>query len=482
VIIQDTCLKGWTDETSEEFTVPEGIKSIGANAFEGKTNLTAITFNKGLEEIGDSAFYGCTGLTVIVLPASLQKIDNSAFENCGSLSKVEFSLNDGGSNTNLSKVGTCAFAGCSDNIEFVNIDRLDELGDKVGNCAFGHEDGIKESRKHEKLPTCTETGIDSVIIYCEICGAEHTENGMKETVEPLGHSFTNYIYNNDATAEKDGTETAKCERCDETDTKTVKGSKELANYDIVQSLSDDNLSLTITATNKEDQEIKEIQTAQAETDEVKPTCTTPGRVTYKYTFTGILSSLSTEKTFEKDPALGHSFTNYTYNNDATTEKDGTETAKCDRCEATDTRVKPGTKLPDTPDKPATPDDPDKPDEPTTPDKPEEKAPDIEIRNYRSSLKVDYRAKLTFNAEVKNADGYEIVWTVNGNKYKGASYTIEKATEKEYKISVSLVKDGKTVKTSAEETVTVNTGFFAKIIAFFRSLFKALPVYVDNRKK
>ena len=37
-------------------------------------------------------------------------------------------------------------------------------------------------------------------------------------------------------------------------------------------------------------------------------------------------------------------TNYVYNNDATYEKDGTETAKCDRCDATDTRRKEGTKL------------------------------------------------------------------------------------------------------------------------------------------
>ncbi|MBR3620017.1 MAG: InlB B-repeat-containing protein, partial [Clostridia bacterium] len=113
--------------------------------------------------------------------------------------------------------------------------------------------------------------------------------------------------------------------------------------------------------------------------------------------------------------------------------------------------------------------------------PDEKIPEVSIKGYTKSLPVDYKAKLTFNANVKNADGYKVVWSVNGNKTEGNSLTIEQAKEKEYKISVSLVKDGKTVKTSAEETVTVNTGFFAKIIAFFRSLFRALPVYVDNKK-
>ena len=39
-----------------------------------------------------------------------------------------------------------------------------------------------------------------------------------------------------------------------------------------------------------------------------------------------------------DSKLGHSFTNYVSNNDATCCEDGTKTAKCDRCDATDTQV------------------------------------------------------------------------------------------------------------------------------------------------
>ena len=47
----------------------------------------------------------------------------------------------------------------------------------------------------------------------------------------------------------------------------------------------------------------------------------------------------------KIPALGHEFKTYAYNNDATTEADGTETATCEHgCGTTDTRVAAGTKL------------------------------------------------------------------------------------------------------------------------------------------
>ena len=42
------------------------------------------------------------------------------------------------------------------------------------------------------------------------------------------------------------------------------------------------------------------------------------------------------------PAMGHSFTNYVFTASTTCGKNGTETATCDRCDATDTREVPGT--------------------------------------------------------------------------------------------------------------------------------------------
>ena len=60
--------------------------------------------------------------------------------------------------------------------------------------------------------TCTDKKI------CEICKSEYGD--------PLGHSFTKYEYNNDATYDEDGTETATCDHdCGETDTRTKAGSK-----------------------------------------------------------------------------------------------------------------------------------------------------------------------------------------------------------------------------------------------------------------
>ncbi len=54
-----------------------------------------------------------------------------------------------------------------------------------------------------------------------ICGV--TESEGRYTV--LAHSFTRYTYNNDENCDHDGTETAKCDNCDVTDTVNVEGTK-----------------------------------------------------------------------------------------------------------------------------------------------------------------------------------------------------------------------------------------------------------------
>ena len=74
---------------------------------------------------------------------------------------------------------------------------------------------------------------------------------------------------------------------------------------------------------------------------VAATCTESGLTEGKHcSVCGVVLIAQTEI-----PALGHEFVNYVYNNDATTESNGTETAVCERgCGATDTRVKEGTKL------------------------------------------------------------------------------------------------------------------------------------------
>lgn len=78
-----------------------------------------------------------------------------------------------------------------------------------------HEHNYVETVTTE--PTCE---ADGEATYTCDCGDTYTE-----AIPATGHSFTNYVSNNDATYTEDGTETAKCDNCDATDTRTAEGSK-----------------------------------------------------------------------------------------------------------------------------------------------------------------------------------------------------------------------------------------------------------------
>ena len=61
-------------------------------------------------------------------------------------------------------------------------------------------------------PTCTEQGYTTHT--CADCGNSYVDT----YVDALGHSFKEYVSDNNATCTADGTKTAKCERCEELDT------------------------------------------------------------------------------------------------------------------------------------------------------------------------------------------------------------------------------------------------------------------------
>lgn len=65
--------------------------------------------------------------------------------------------------------------------------------------------------------TCEADGLKT--FTCE-CGDTYTE-----VIPAAGHVYENYVSNNDATYTADGTETAKCNTCELTDSRTAEGSK-----------------------------------------------------------------------------------------------------------------------------------------------------------------------------------------------------------------------------------------------------------------
>ena len=85
---------------------------------------------------------------------------------------------------------------------------------EVCNEPYG-EPAAHETEEEIISPTCTEKGY--ILRSCKHC--DFSER-VSET-DALGHEFEKYISDNNATCTEDGTETAKCTRCDETDTRTA---------------------------------------------------------------------------------------------------------------------------------------------------------------------------------------------------------------------------------------------------------------------
>ena len=140
-------------------------------------------------------------------------------------------------------------------------------------------------------PTCTEKGY--TLHKCE-CGDEYKDN---ET-EALGHLFGEWQVTTPATEGKDGEETRACtrENCDYTETRKIPALNHSHSY---------------------------VETV------VEPTCTEKGYTLHK-------CACGDEYRDNETPILGHSFTNYVSDGNATCTKDGTKTSKCDRCEERDT--------------------------------------------------------------------------------------------------------------------------------------------------
>ena len=166
--------------------------------------------------------------------------------------------------------------------------------------------------------TCTGKGVRTYTCT----SSSHTKT---EDIPALNHSFDGqeYVSNNDATCEQDGTKTARCVRygtggCMETDTVTDTGSK-LGHFFEVEDYVSNN----------------------------DATCEQDGTKTAKCVRYGTGDCMETDTVTDTDSKLGHLFEDYVSNNDATYAHDGTKTAKCvryDQCGETHTMPDEGSRL------------------------------------------------------------------------------------------------------------------------------------------
>lgn len=336
VILPDTltniAANAFSNSLLETVRIPENVTSIGYGAFSNCRNLKSVyydatycstttfflattVFPSSVESfiIGNKVEYLPGYLlknaivSEIVIPPSVTSINSNALNGFNNLTikaytnscAREYADTKGYAFVSI----TCGNCRCDD-WQIITDASCTEEGTKTGICDVcgAAIEGTVPTKNHNYVsvitaPSCTSDGYTTHT--CSVCGYTYTDSA----VTALGHSFTNYVSNNDATCTADGTKTAKCDRCDVTDTIADAGSK-----------------------------LDHTPATAVEENRVEATCTADG----SYDSVVYCSVCDTElsRDAKTTDALGHSFTNYVSNNDATCTADGTKTAKCDRCDVT----------------------------------------------------------------------------------------------------------------------------------------------------
>ncbi len=183
----------------ESVSLPEGIRNIGALAFENCINLTEVHLPDSVEQVGENAFLGCENLSTVKFGPAIYAIGKQAFALC--------SLTEAVLPASIDHIVSAAFHGCPltkiviPNTDCIIGDMATTLGDPETTVIVSYVDSTAQeyaerygytfeidSHTHifepiEVEPTCTDLGY--ITYLCIECGYSFDDN----FVNPIGHDY-----------------------------------------------------------------------------------------------------------------------------------------------------------------------------------------------------------------------------------------------------------------------------------------------------
>lgn len=82
LVVGDGILISYKGNNSKKVLIPENVKKIGANVFEGHSEIVSVYIPDNVEEVGEEAFKDCTSLISVSGGKYVKKISDRAFLNC----------------------------------------------------------------------------------------------------------------------------------------------------------------------------------------------------------------------------------------------------------------------------------------------------------------------------------------------------------------------------------------------------------------